>query len=306
MRYAISSALPRRDGPAVKSEPAWDVEGRGWPNRDASRFVRACGMQWHVQTMGEGPTLLLVHGTGAATHSWRALAPLLARHFHVVAIDLPGHGFTTASPRGAYGLPQMAAAVATLLSEIRMEPAFVAGHSAGAAIAIRMALDGAITPHRIFSLNGALMPFPGVAAVAFPALAKLLFLNPFAAPVLAWRGSDPDAVRRLIEGTGSQLDAEGLELYARLFATRRHVGAALGMMANWDLVSLKHEMPKLHRPLTLVAADGDRAVPPRDAQAVAAMVPGATVVPVTGHGHLAHEEAPALFADLIAAQAGAA
>ncbi len=290
----------------MKSEPQWTVEGRGWPNRDASRFIAAQGIDWHVQLLGEGPQLLLVHGTGAATHSWRTLAPLLARHFRVVAVDLPGHGFTTAPPRGAYGLPQMADALAGLLDALDMQPAIAVGHSAGAAIAIRMALDGTIAPGRIISLNGALLPFPGVAAVAFPALAKLLFLNPFAAPLLAWRASDPAAVARLIEGTGSHLDAEGLGLYARLFATRRHVAAAVGMMANWDLVSLKRDLPKLRAPLTLVAADKDRAVPPRDADAVAAMVPGAVLLPVTGHGHLAHEEAPALFADLITAQARAA
>ncbi len=290
----------------MKAEPQWQVEGRGWPNRDASRFVPAGGMDWHVQTMGEGPSLLLVHGTGAATHSWRALAPLLARHFRVVALDLPGHGFTSAPQDGAYALPQMAAAVAVLLSEIDVQPCWVAGHSAGAAIAIRMALDGTIAPRRIISLNGALMPFPGMAAVAFPALAKLLFLNPFAVPLLAWRGSDPAAVERLIEGTGSHLDAEGLDLYARLFATRRHVGAAVGMMANWDLISLKRDLPKLRRPLTLVAADADRAVPPRDADAVAALLPDATVLAVKGRGHLAHEEAPELFADIITAQAFAA
>jgi len=55
-----------------------------------------------------------------------------------------------------------------------------------------------------------------------------------------------------------------------------------------------------------VAADRDRAVPPRDARAIAAILPGATVVPVMRYGHLAHEEAPALFADLIAVQAGPA
>ena len=47
----------------------------------------------------------------------------------------------------------------------------------------------------------------------------------------------------MIEGTGSVLDAEGLELYARLFRTRRHVAAAVGMMANWDLLALKRDLP---------------------------------------------------------------
>ena len=75
------------------------------------------------------------------------------------------------------------------------------------------------------------------------------------------------------------------------------------MMANWDLVTLKRDLPKLSTPLILIAAAGDRAVRPCDADAVAALVPGAATVPVKGHGHLAHEEAPALFADLIVAEA---
>jgi magnesium chelatase accessory protein len=283
----------------MKAAPDWEMEGRDWPNRAASHFVTAAGFAWHVQAMGEGTPLLLIHGTGAATHSWRALMPLLAPRFRIVAVDLPGHGFTEAPPRRAYSLPQMAAALAVLLREMKFHPAYIACHSAGAAIAVRMALDAAVTPRQIISINGALMPFGGPAAVMFPALAKLLFLNPFAAPLLAWRAGDPRAVARLIEGTGSVLDAKGLDLYARLLVTRRHVGAAVGMMANWDLLSLQRDLPGLRIPLTLMAAQKDRAVPPRDARAIAALVPHAAVVPVENYGHLAHEEAPALFAGLI-------
>ncbi len=283
----------------MKPEPQWQIEGKDWPNRSTSQFVCASGFTWHVQRMGTGPALLLIHGTGAATHSWRALAPLLAKKFDVIALDLPGHGFTQAPRRGAYSLPQMAASLAALIASLGVAPQYVIGHSAGAAVAIRMALDGSIRPQRIVSLNGALMPFPGVAAMAFPALAKILFLNPFAAPFLAWRASDPKAVERLIAGTGSVLDAQGLELYARLFRTQRHVAAAVGMMANWDLQALKRDLPALAVPLTLVAADLDRAVPPRDADAIAGLVPKAQIIPVKNFGHLAHEEAPQLFADII-------
>ena len=59
--------------------PDWEHDGRDWPNRTASRFVSAAGIVWHVQVAGEGPALLLLHGTGAATHSWAGVLPLLAR-----------------------------------------------------------------------------------------------------------------------------------------------------------------------------------------------------------------------------------
>jgi magnesium chelatase accessory protein len=277
----------------------WEVDGCDWPNRDASRFVMAAGISWHVQVMGRGPVLLLIHGTGAATHSWRDLAPLLADRFTVVAPDLPGHGFTGRPPGWRLSLPQMAGALARLLGALQVTPAFVAGHSAGAAIALRMVLDGALAPRRVVSLNGALAPFPGLAALLFPALAKMLFVNPFAATLLARRAADPAAIVRLIEGTGSKLDAEGLAFYGRLMRTERHVAAALSMMANWDLRPLQRDLPRLAIPLTLVAADGDRAVPPKVAAETNARVATSTVVSVAGYGHLAHEEAPAVVADIV-------
>jgi hypothetical protein len=38
---------------------SWDLDGRNWPNRDASRFVRSAGINWHVQVLGSGLIILL-------------------------------------------------------------------------------------------------------------------------------------------------------------------------------------------------------------------------------------------------------
>jgi magnesium chelatase accessory protein len=119
-------------------------DGADWPNREASRFVEAGGLNWHVQVMGQGPDLLLLHGTGGATHSWRDLAPLLAQHFRVVAPDLPGHGFTMARRAPDLSLPGMAASIAALIGRLGLKPEVVVGHSAGAAILARLCLDSAI------------------------------------------------------------------------------------------------------------------------------------------------------------------
>jgi magnesium chelatase accessory protein len=88
-------------------------------------------------------------------------------------------------------------------------------------------------------------------------------------------------------------------LYGRLLRTERHIAAALGMMANWDLRPLQRDLPRLAIPLTLIAPDNDRAVPPRVAAETAAKVASATVIRVPRLGHLAHEEAPETFAELI-------
>lgn len=281
--------------------PEWSVEGRDWPNREFSRFVPAGGISWHVQEMGEGPRLLLLHGTGAATHSFRDLAPNLAKHFHLVTPDLPGHGFTDMPPSSGLSLAGMARLVGSLLAKTGFEPDIAVGHSAGAAILVEMALAGAIRPKVIIVINGALLPIRG--ATLFSPLAKLLFLNPLAPMVFAWRALSHDATRRLLEGTGSAIDARGIELYERLFRKPGHVAGTLGMMANWDLEGLQRRIAGLSAPLVLVSAANDKAVSPRDAATIEARVPFARAMPLDEGGHLVHEEKPEQVADLVVAVA---
>ncbi|TFF21765.1 alpha/beta fold hydrolase [Jiella endophytica] len=269
-------------------------DGRDWPHRDRSRFIEAGGTRFHVQVLGpdDAPPLLLLHGTGASTHSFRDLAPLLAESHRVIMPDLPGHGFTPAPRWRRPSITGMGAALAAMLRAIDVVPALAAGHSAGAAILLRMALDGEIRPRHIVSLNGALLPFPGVAAHLFPRLAKLLFLNPVAPRFFSWRAKNGRAVAQLMESTGSRISPEGVAYYERLLASPAHVEGALTMMANWDLESLRRDLPRLEVPLTLVVGMRDRAVPPEVSERVARMVRGARVETLPGLGHLAHEEAP--------------
>lgn len=280
----------------------WDREGLHWPNRAASKFVSAGGLRWHVEDMGSGPVALLIHGTGASTHSWRHFAPILARAFRVIAIDLPGHGFTEAPRPSLLTLPQMSQSIAALLNVLNLKPDIAIGHSAGAAILCRMALDHRLDAKAIISLNGAFLPYGGPASQVFGGIAKLLLLNPFVPTMFTW-SADPGMVRRLINGTGSEIDAEGLALYGCLFRNSTHVASALAMMANWDLESLSRDLPKLKTHLTLVAASNDKAIPSDVAFRVHEMVPGSKVILLKGMGHLAHEEKPAEVANLIFSEA---
>ena len=274
-------------------------DGRDWPNREASRFVEAAGLTWHVQVIGEGPVVLLLHGTGASSHSFGELVKILANAFTVVVPDLPGHGFTELPPASRLSLPEMAADLAALLEALDLEPVVVAGHSAGAAILIEMCLDGLISPETVISINGALLPFGSMVGQFFSPIAKLLVLNPFVPKLFAWRASSNGAVERLISGTGSRLEPEGLGYYRRLFQSKGHVEAALGMMAGWDLHTFERRLESLKAPLILVAGGDDRAVSPEDAFKIRDRLPDAEVVLLRGLGHLAHEERPERIAEIV-------
>ena len=293
----------------------WDRDGSRWPHRAHSRFISAAGFHWHVQQFDSAsrgvPTALLLHGTGASTHSWRSLIPLLTPHVNVLSLDLPGHAFTDMPPGGSnsqqMSLPGMAKAIGQLLAVLGISPTLIIGHSAGVAIAVRMSLDAIVQPRRIVSINGALQPLGGLTGQVFLPVAKLMSALPFVPSLFSWQAGSPAALQRLIDSTGSTLDVEGTALYGQLVTSPGHAAGALGMMANWDLPQLALDMPRLTTPLSLIVGSNDHTVPPRQAARLVALWPTSSAAPppqittLAGLGHLAHEERADLVAPLVLA-----
>lgn len=287
--------------PDVVAEPGldWNRDGSSWPLHESSRFVDAGGLRWHVQQCGAGAALLLIHGTGSSTHSWHRLSPLLAARWKVTAFDLPGHGFTRGAPSRGMSLEGMSEAVGALLAALEIKPLLAVGHSAGAAVAARMALDRVITPRALITLNAALLPFDRYHALMLAPLARLLASLPFAPGLFCWRARDRRAIERLIESTGSRLEREDVDLYWRLVRSPRHIAGVLQMMAQWDLDAMRRQLPQLPVQLVQLVGANDRTVRPSTAQRVLALLPTASVVTLAGLGHLAHEERPDLVARAI-------
>jgi magnesium chelatase accessory protein len=179
-------------------------------------------------------------------------------------------------------------------------PSVVVGHSAGAAVAARLCLDGRAKPRVVVSFNGALRAFRGLAQQFYAPLAKLLVLNPFVPRFVAPRrrqqghrraADSPDRVdnRRARASISTPV----------LLGNPGHVAGTLGMMAGWNLPALERDLPRLATKLVLVACSDDGAVPATDAFAVQEVVPDAEVVFLRHLGHLMHEEKPAMATDIV-------
>lgn len=273
-----------------------------WPLHHLSTRLSVAPHRWHVQQAGSGPLVLLLHGAGSTTHTWRGLLPILAHSHRVVALDLPGQGFTQTGSRYRLGLAGMTADIAALCRAQDWRPEVLIGHSAGAALALnladRMAAENG-RPPRVIGLNAALGHFEGIAAWLFPLMAKVLAFNPLTAYAFTLGGRRQLRARRLIESTGSHLDETAIGYYARLLADRDHVDGTLQMMARWTIDPLLHRLDHIEADCLLLAADGDRAVAPKVSQDAASRLPNGAYVPITGSGHLAHEEATSAVADMI-------
>ena len=271
----------------------WQAHRHDWPHAERSRFVEAGGVRWHVQQAGhQGPKVLLIHGTGASSHTWRDLLWPLAQHAQVSVVDLPGHGFSSLAAGQGMSMSGMAGSLNALMQKLGVAVDVFIGHSAGAAIAGRMVIDHSLTPQALIGINPAWLPLPGLAGLLFPPTAKLLALTSYVPQWFAKQASSPGMLDKLLEGTGSKLDARGQALYAKLVADPEHAQGALKMMAAWDLTVGPSMLRQLRCPVHILVGENDRAVPPAQAQQALALLSDGHLERWAGYGHLVQEEVP--------------
>lgn len=277
------------------------------PDLPPPSAVLAGGLRWRVQRTGppasaSAPTLLLLHGTGSSLQSWQGCLPALAAQFQLVVPDLPGHGGTDAFADRSASLPRMAQAVGALLRALGLSPALAAGHSAGAAVMVQLALDGGLPAARgLLAVNGALEPLPGLMGLVAPAVARMASRSVLLPDWVTRHAAQPRALGHLIASTGSRLDDAGVAHYRDLLRQPDHVRGVLDMLAHWRLEDLQARLPQLRLPLWLAAGLGDRTLAPVRSLELARRLKGARFVPLPGLGHLAHEEAPDAIVDLLRA-----
>jgi len=102
---------------------------------------------------GSGPPLLLLHGHPQTHATWRKIAPVLAKHFSVVAADLRGYG-DSAKPAGgpnhiAYSKREMAKDQVAVMAALGHRRFGLVGHDRGARVAHRLALDHPLAVEKI-------------------------------------------------------------------------------------------------------------------------------------------------------------
>ena len=271
-----------------------------WPHANCSFFIEAAGIRWHVQRAGRGPSVVLVHGTAGATHTWRDVLPLLTPHADIIAFDLPGHGFTTGATRDQLSLAGMADAVHTLLRALEVRADVGAGHSAGAAVLLQLASSHEVSPRSIIGINSALVSINALGQFLLPISRALFETVPVIGALAALLRSGVIA-RELLHSTGTRLDPAQEARYVSMLTDERRVGAVLQMMSRWDLRALQETFSGLRIPVTLVHSTNEPWVSFDELMDASRLLPLRTVIDVTPAGHLIPDEKPERVAAAIIA-----
>jgi magnesium chelatase accessory protein len=273
-----------------------------WPYRAFSRSISSGSLEWHVQVLGSGPVVVLLHGTGSSAHSWADVTPSVAAVATVVAPDLPGHGFTTGASIASLSLPRIAVELEKLLALLNVgAPALIAGHSAGAALAIRWALQGATPPRAIVGFNPSLVAPPASYTKVLGALITPIATSVPVTSVIAAAAARTSLVDRLLASTGSVVPEAQRRRYAELLKRAANVRGAMGLMAAADLPALVRDAGDIDRSMTFAVGSNDRWVPERSLLAVINRAFPRAAVQRWDGGHVMHEVDPARAAALICA-----
>jgi pimeloyl-ACP methyl ester carboxylesterase len=251
------------------------------------RTLSIDGISIHYLEAGTGPALVLIHGLGASTFTFRRILPDLAGHFRTVALDLKGFGFSERAD-GDYSLGAQAALVREVMDRLDIETASVLGHSMGGAVAMRLALAYPQRVERLILASSASDLELGRRIWGAAFIGRLLpLVAPFTLHNRRFRElslksgyCDPD---RCTEDV-----IEGYMLPGRVRGNLRALG---NTMAHW------RQDPPLHpaditQSTLILWGEGDRWLPPSRGERLHRLIPDSRFELVAGGGHLFLEEQP--------------
>ena len=259
-----------------------DGDDASWMEVDwqaLSRPVEVAGKPMNViDTGGDGPPLLLIHGLGGVWQNWLLTIPAFMGSFRVVAPDLPGFGGSE-MPVGRISIQGYARVVDELCSALGIEAPVVVGNSMGGFIGLRLA---ARRPDLLTSVL--VMGTSADVEEQAEAMDALI-------AAVAEHGMEPviDGVLYFMMGDTTLNDPSRAEVLAGvrellLSRTPEYADAA------WHIAhrpAILDELPNITIPLTVVAGTEDHTYPPPKSEQIVAGVPHARLISMerTGHVH---------------------
>ena len=257
----------------------------------------------YYEDAGNGSPLLLIHGFGASTYTWRHIAPELARTHRVIAVDLKGFGQSDKPFDSRYSVFDQAELLAELIEEKDLHNLTLVGHSFGGGIALMLALEANQR------LHGRIAKLVLLDSIAYPQQIPVFF-RLLDVPLVSQIGVRmvPPSVQtrvalRIAYLDDSKIDPEEIETYAAPLKTAAGKHAIIHS-ARQIMPDGIEELSERYK--TIAAADADPVVRSRPHRAARggpqAQAHPAQLYLAAGRGLRAHAAGGAAGLDLGAAQ----
>jgi|SRR5882672_698553 len=275
------------------------------------QFITAADVGIYVQEAGPpgGVPVVLIHGLGAWSETWRPTIDALAMAgYRVIALDLPPFGFSFRPASGDYSTEAQARRIVALLDALKLDSVVLIGHSFGARATVEAALSA---PQRVRTLvlvcaALGLQDPPGADAGAFAHV--VLGTAPVRNAVVATLATNPWLTGTFLRAFTSRHDAitsQRIEIYQRplqVVATTEAFGRWGAQFVLSDEQPASRQ-PLLYRKLVLPAlviwGESDTVTPLPQARHLVGLLPDATLLTMPGIGHIPQLEDERAFNALL-------
>lgn len=283
------------DGYVGPGRSAWmDVD---W--RQHQRWLTFDGRAVNTIDIGQGPPVLLIHGLAGSWQNWLENVCPLSRSHRVIAMDLPGFGYSP-MPREKVSMTAYAHCLDALCEQLEVERAAVVGNSMGGFVGAEMAIAHPERVSHLVLVAAAVLWNEQRRARPMATLANVAQ----AASALAatrWRKS---ATRPLLRAISlAQVVRHPTRIPAPLAIEQlRHVGSTEGFAAALEALysyKLRDHLSEIDCPTLVVWGTHDQLVPVRHGRTMAELIPGARLEVFEQTGHVPMLERPARFNALV-------
>lgn len=246
-------------------------------------FCHVEGKRIFFESEGNGRPIVLIHGAGQDTTSWRYNIPHFAESHRVVALDLPGHGKSEVVLPPINVTADYARCVWKFIEELRLERPVLMGHSMGSGICLTVALEHGEKIGGMVAVDGA----DKVVGVFAPEI----YQSYLESPLELMLEMTMESFRSLCSKSTPQARIE--EIAQDLL--RIHPRVTAGDTQAFDSFDISSRSPSIKTPVLFISGSDDFLVTPEMVRASAKKIRGSKVVVLDGVGHFPHTEAPDRF-----------
>lgn len=248
------------------------------------QFIEINGVNVHYYEEGIGEPVLFIHGIGQSIYTFRNNIPDFAACFHVIAVDLVGHGQTDA-PEIDYSLQDYGDMLAAFLEALHMDAVHIFAFSSGGIIAIDFAVN---YPEKVKKL---IMVSPGGLTEHYPARIRQLTV-PVWGDILFTFFRKKNIYQCLSDAYFDRtvVNDQLVEQYARFLLQKEYLDAVVTTLNNWDDSHLAEMLHTLKMPIYIFWGECDYWHPLAYLELYEEAIPQLYAATVRNGGHMVHEE----------------
>jgi len=256
----------------------------------SDRFLTVNGLRLHlVDWGGTGPPLILLHGIARHAHTFDHIAPELGRKYHVLALDMRGHGDSAWSAEGAYLVEDYVKDLEALVDQLRFTKVSLLGNSTGGRVA---QVYAGLHPDRVDKL---LVEDVGPER---PQNIADAFARRVEQEKNGW-GSEDELVAQLVK-QNSRTPEPLLRTYAHFGLKKRDDGRLVwkrdpNLVKGFVETELWQYVRRITAPTLYVIGGASRIVPPETQEKLKQTLPNVRIVVMPGLGHYPDEDDTAGF-----------